>query len=508
MAIKSYDEFLNEGKPIADTPNLALGRNPINKIPKNSGKLKIGDNVLDKNRQWVGVGTVNSFNKDKTIATVQFYDSLKGSTYGTQRGDKGMDPDLGYYDDKNTGDEIYQIHIKDLITVAATEDNYSYTDEASGIFYPNAVGGASTNTKGQETNKLDYADEDDEDPYNPSIINKSAAQVAGSNVAFVSKNKKTPGSSISTGRSVKEGGLGDNQVAGQRVFTQTVDKSKQGYQDAMYYEEDDDEAGEIGVIDETKDIVCDNCGWSWSLEDAGDDMYKCHKCDNDNTPIDKNYGARMDDLKKITEEHPYDLPPIDKGLTGIDSLVFSNEMRKHNKPELKLEELPLYDPPKNSSEETKRELLYLSSLPQPSKFDLEQDRNFSNTFSKFLKSKGFDVTEKEIHDYSYRIKSMIGMLKNYYNRPRPGQLAKHHKIDIKASDSETAHTPSYPSGHTVQPYAIATALSYKYPNLSDDLFKLSDEIAIGRMRMRLHFPSDYEYGKRLGLHIGQRLKMK
>ena len=32
--------------------------------------------------------------------------------------------------------------------------------------------------------------------------------------------------------------MGDNQVAGQPVFTQHVDKSKQGYQDAMYYEED------------------------------------------------------------------------------------------------------------------------------------------------------------------------------------------------------------------------------------------------------------------------------
>lgn len=32
-------------------------------------------------------------------------------------------------------------------------------------------------------------------------------------------------------------------------------------------------------------VVCDNCGWSWRLEDGGNDMYICHECGHDNTPI-------------------------------------------------------------------------------------------------------------------------------------------------------------------------------------------------------------------------------
>ena len=32
-------------------------------------------------------------------------------------------------------------------------------------------------------------------------------------------------------------------------------------------------------------VVCDNCGWSWSIEDGGDDLYTCHKCGHDNTPL-------------------------------------------------------------------------------------------------------------------------------------------------------------------------------------------------------------------------------
>ena len=424
MAIKSYDEYLNEGKPIADTPNLALGKNPINKPPKNPGKLQIGDDVIDTTSQWKGVGAISQFRPNGKVMVDWYDDSWKSDTYGMH--------DIGYS------------KLSNLIPIAATEDNYSYTDEAAISLSGTGGGAVSSNTKGQETGKLKPADKDDEDPYNPSIINKFAATVAGGNVAFVSKNKSTPGRGISTKRGVKEGGLGDHLAAGQPIFTQTVDKSKQGYQDAMYYEEDDDENNEIGVIDEQL----------------------------------------------------------------LDDAVYSTKKRNHKDPELNLDELPLFDPPKNSSDESKRELLYLSMLPQPSKFDLDQDKNFSDTFSKFLKSKGFDINKQEIHGYSDRIKAIIAMVKNHYNRPRPEQLAKYLNIDIKPTDSATASTPSYPSGHAAQPFAIATALSYKYPNLSNDLFRLADEIATSRLRMRLHYPSDYEYGKRLGLYIGQKLKMK
>lgn len=34
-----------------------------------------------------------------------------------------------------------------------------------------------------------------------------------------------------------------------------------------------------------KEVICDKCGWSWDLSDGGDDMYICHKCGHDNTPV-------------------------------------------------------------------------------------------------------------------------------------------------------------------------------------------------------------------------------
>ena len=31
-----------------------------------------------------------------------------------------------------------------------------------------------------------------------------------------------------------------------------------------------------------KEVICDNCGWSWDLSEGGDDPYICHKCGHDN----------------------------------------------------------------------------------------------------------------------------------------------------------------------------------------------------------------------------------
>jgi len=37
------------------------------------------------------------------------------------------------------------------------------------------------------------------------------------------------------------------------------------------------------VVTDTE-VICDNCGWHWSIKDGGDDLYICHKCGHDNTP--------------------------------------------------------------------------------------------------------------------------------------------------------------------------------------------------------------------------------
>jgi hypothetical protein len=45
-------------------------------------------------------------------------------------------------------------------------------------------------------------------------------------------------------------------------------------------------------------IECDNCGWNWPIKDGGDDLYVCHKCGHDNTPIPLNEG-RYDKITNV-----------------------------------------------------------------------------------------------------------------------------------------------------------------------------------------------------------------
>jgi len=41
-------------------------------------------------------------------------------------------------------------------------------------------------------------------------------------------------------------------------------------------------------------IVCDNCEWEWKIKDGGDDLYICHKCGHDNTPLNESLYPRYD----------------------------------------------------------------------------------------------------------------------------------------------------------------------------------------------------------------------
>jgi hypothetical protein len=58
-------------------------------------------------------------------------------------------------------------------------------------------------------------------------------------------------------------------------------------------------------------IVCDNCGWNWPIIDGGDDLFICHKCGHDNTPIKENktkdpfgINAYARELAMLREEDP------------------------------------------------------------------------------------------------------------------------------------------------------------------------------------------------------------
>lgn len=41
----------------------------------------------------------------------------------------------------------------------------------------------------------------------------------------------------------------------------------------------------VGRGDSNERIVCKRCRWSWKVKDGGDDLYMCHRCGCNNTPL-------------------------------------------------------------------------------------------------------------------------------------------------------------------------------------------------------------------------------
>jgi hypothetical protein len=50
-----------------------------------------------------------------------------------------------------------------------------------------------------------------------------------------------------------------------------------------------------------KEVICDNCGWSWELSDGGDDPYICHKCGHDNE-IKKYLGKKVMVYRNLSKD--------------------------------------------------------------------------------------------------------------------------------------------------------------------------------------------------------------
>lgn len=85
-----------------------------------------------------------------------------------------------------------------------------------------------------------------------------------------------------------------------------------------------------------------------------------------------------------------------------------------------------------------------------------------------------------------------GILKLYYNRARPYQIA-----DIQTLENKTAKTPSYPSGHALQAFALSKSLTKKYPEKAVEIQELAEQIADVRKIGGVHYPSDKEYARYL-----------
>jgi undecaprenyl-diphosphatase len=88
-------------------------------------------------------------------------------------------------------------------------------------------------------------------------------------------------------------------------------------------------------------------------------------------------------------------------------------------------------------------------------------------------------------------------VKRRFRRTRPCDLAPHPLFHVRPPDAF-----SFPSGHTMNAFAIAIVLALRFPALSPGLLLLAGSVGASRVVLGLHFASDVWAGAVLGAVIG------
>jgi membrane-associated phospholipid phosphatase len=128
------------------------------------------------------------------------------------------------------------------------------------------------------------------------------------------------------------------------------------------------------------------------------------------------------------------------------------------------------------------------------------DRNLIQVINATFLKKGIEVNELT-HDVVKDVEDLVYKLKFYFQRPRPNQLAQYYKLKLFPYDTYSGHTPSYPSGHTLQAFVILTIIGNLHPKEYSFCKEMIDDIAYSRLYMGVHFPSDNDFAIQVGEEI-------
>jgi undecaprenyl-diphosphatase len=97
--------------------------------------------------------------------------------------------------------------------------------------------------------------------------------------------------------------------------------------------------------------------------------------------------------------------------------------------------------------------------------------------------------------------AMIG-LKRRFRRCRPRQPSVNEFFQMMRADFSSFDSFSFPSGHTVNAFAIGTVLSSLHPGWLPVMLFIAVSVGSSRVFLRLHFVTDVLVGASLGVLIG------
>lgn len=171
----------------------------------------------------------------------------------------------------------------------------------------------------------------------------------------------------------------------------------------------------------------------------------------------------------------------------------------------------LQPPPSNTSKIVQKELRIIyeqTSRRTNDDYDLifRIDADIDSFYVRLLKSYKLEYPERYINLFYDIVEPILLNTKSYWNRPRPVQLAKLYNIDIEKIVTDTIHTASYPSGHTVYSRLVRNILADLYPSLSKNFDMIVEQTAEARVKQGVHYPSDNKASFVFADYVYQKLK--
>jgi len=138
----------------------------------------------------------------------------------------------------------------------------------------------------------------------------------------------------------------------------------------------------------------------------------------------------------------------------------------------------------------------MKRMPSDVAFFRLTDMNPAAAFTTVIKPEEMSVVEMDRIMTGMRVVFITLTLKRIYNRARPAQVAPEiiNEDNGTLLRSDSAATPSYPSGHAVQTYYLAKILSRKFPAKTHALMEVATKCANIRIMAGLHYPSDRDFG--------------
>ena len=126
------------------------------------------------------------------------------------------------------------------------------------------------------------------------------------------------------------------------------------------------------------------------------------------------------------------------------------------------------------------------------------DLDTSYYIKQYMDEHGLEYDEDTLIHIEQNCRPIIKHFKNFYNRPRPYQVAEKLGMELNKFETDTSKTPSYPSGHATQAILVGEYYSKMYPQHRAGIMNGAKICGYGRVVAGLHYPSDYDAGVKLG----------